>query len=283
MSEALKRTPLYPVYAEYPSARCIGFGGWELPVQFYGIQKEHDAVRQRAGLFDVSHMGEFWVTGRDAEKFIQKMTTNDASRLSPGQAQYTLMCNPDGGGVDDLIVYKLAPDRFMLVVNAANIAKDFAWLRGHLEGDADLADRSAETALLALQGPLAARILSRAAEDAGALAALKPFHFLENAVVCGRKALVSRTGYTGEDGFELYLDAGDAIPVWRGLLAAGGGGGPIPAGRGGRGCGRRGRRTACSRRASGRGTPCASRRSCRCTGRSCRRRSRRSKPACPCS
>jgi aminomethyltransferase len=231
MSELL-RTPLFPHYAGYPAVRCIDFGGWELPVQFYGIQREHDAVRGQAGLFDVSHMGEFWVTGQYAEAFLQRMTTNDVSRLSAGQAQYTLLCYPNGGVVDDLLVYKLTQDQYMLVVNASNIDKDFAWLSEHLIGDVVLENLSEQTALLALQGPLAAQILARVtAEPIGKLA---PFHFYHQAEVCGRKALVSRTGYTGEDGFELYLDSGDAPHVWRELLQAGEMDGLIPTGLGAR-------------------------------------------------
>jgi aminomethyltransferase len=230
----LQRTPLYPLYQKEgePAVRCIDFGGWEMPVQFYGIQREHDAVRTQAGLFDVSHMGEFELTGPQAGMFLQQMTTNDVNRLAPGQAQYTLMCYPDGGVVDDLLVYKLAADRFMLVVNASNIDKDFTWLKVRLPEGVTLNDRSAETALLALQGPLAENILSRVTETD--VRALSPFHFLENAEICGRKALLSRTGYTGEDGFEIYVDAADAPRVWQDLLAAGQRDGLIPVGLGAR-------------------------------------------------
>lgn len=229
----LKKTPLHPCYAEFPNARCIDFGGWELPVQFSGIVAEHEAVRLRAGLFDVSHMGEFMAVGPDAEKFLQRLTVNDVSKLAEGQAQYTLMCYPDGGVVDDLLIYKLERDRYMLVVNASNIEADFAWLSEHVEDDrVTLADQSEETALLALQGPLAESILSRVTDaPAGELGS---FRFLPEALVCGRKALVSRTGYTGEDGFELYLRAEDAPAVWSGLLAAGSADGLVPAGLGAR-------------------------------------------------
>lgn len=237
--DGLKRTPLFPCYGETEGARCIDFGGWELPVQFSGIQAEHEAVRRRAGLFDVSHMGEFLVTGPQAEQFLQRVTVNDVSRLLPGQAQYTLMCYPEGGVVDDLLIYRLGQERFMLVVNASNIGKDFQWLESHLPdaGDAavpavELTDCSDATALLALQGPAAARILARVTDaPAGELAA---FHFVEEAHVCGVQALISRTGYTGEDGFELYLRAEDAAAVWRGLLAAGKDGGLVPVGLGAR-------------------------------------------------
>lgn len=228
----LKRTPIFPLYAEHESVRCVDFGGWELPVQFSGIQKEHDAVRQRAGLFDVSHMGEVLVTGTFAEAYLQQLTTNDVSKLQDGQAQYSLMCYPDGGVVDDLLVYRISADQYMLVINASNIEKDIEWLKGHLLGDVVLEDKSDQTALLALQGPLAEAILSKV--TAAPLSQLKSFRFIPDAEVCGVKALVSRTGYTGEDGFEIYMGAGDAPAVWRGLLEAGRGDGLLPAGLGAR-------------------------------------------------
>lgn len=228
----LKRTPLYPVYAEYPGVRCIDFGGWELPVQFSGIQKEHEAVRRQAGLFDVSHMGEFIVTGKFAQIFLQQVTTNDVSKLVDGQAQYTLMCYPDGGVVDDLLVYRITADRYMLVVNASNIDKDFDWLREHLIGDVTLQNQSGETALLALQGPEAESILSKLTESP--IGELKPFHFMERAEISGIPALVSRTGYTGEDGFELYAEAGQAAALWKAVMAAGEPHGLVPAGLGAR-------------------------------------------------
>ncbi len=237
--EGLKRTPLFPCYGETEGARCIDFGGWELPVQFAGIQAEHDAVRQRAGLFDVSHMGEFLVAGPEAEAFLQRMTVNDVSKLAPGQAQYTLLCYPEGGVVDDLLIYRLGEERFMLVVNASNIGKDLQWLESHLpaagEGmvpPVELTDCSEATALLALQGPAAVRILGRVTD--APVGELGPFRFLEEAHVCGVQALVSRTGYTGEDGFELYLRAEDAAAVWRGLLDAGKDDDLVPVGLGAR-------------------------------------------------
>ncbi|NDI36264.1 glycine cleavage system aminomethyltransferase GcvT [Chengkuizengella sediminis] len=215
MSE-LKRTPLFNLYEKYPSARCIDFGGWELPVQFFGIQKEHEAVRNQAGLFDVSHMGEFIVTGKDAEHFIQHMTTNDITKLNLNQAQYTLMCYPDGGVVDDLLVYKISENEFMLVVNASNIDKDLEWLQKHITGDVIIENKSDQTALLALQGPNAEKILSRVTDND--IRSLSPFHFIHQATVCGVEVLLSRTGYTGEDGFEIYCSSEDAPIVWEGLL-----------------------------------------------------------------
>ena len=227
----MKQTPLYPLYERY-GAKTIDFGGWELPVYFSGIQKEHEAVREKAGLFDVSHMGEVVVSGPDALRFLQYLTTNDVSRLRAGQAQYSLMCYPDGGVVDDLLVYRLADDRFMLVVNAANIDKDLDWLHKHAEGDVTIDDISDETALLALQGPLAETILQRLTPVD--LSQLPGFHFVENAQVGETKALISRTGYTGEDGFELYAAASEAIALWERLLEAGREDGLVPAGLGAR-------------------------------------------------
>ncbi|MFK7693111.1 glycine cleavage system aminomethyltransferase GcvT [Paenibacillus sp. HJGM_3] len=229
----LKQTPLYPLYAKY-GAKTIDFGGWDLPVQFSGIQQEHDAVRGQAGLFDVSHMGEFYVSGAGALAFLQCMTTNDVSKLETNQAQYSLLCYPDGGVVDDLLVYKLAEERYMLVVNASNIDKDYDWLAQHLTTgeDVSLVNASDETALIALQGPKAETILAKL--TAAPIQALRPFRFVQDADVAGVKALVSRTGYTGEDGFELYVSSGDAAAVWEELLEAGAGEGLVAAGLGAR-------------------------------------------------
>lgn len=232
MAEALKRTPLYARHAAL-GAKMIDFGGWELPVQFEGILKEHEAVRTRAGLFDASHMGEFFVSGGDAEAFLQRLTTNDISRLQTGAVQYTLMCSPDGGTVDDLLVYRLGPDRFLAVVNASNIEKDWAWMQDHRKGGVQVENASDATALLALQGPAAAGIL-RAAARGFEPAALRPFRFAERVAVAGTAALVSRTGYTGEDGFELYVPAGRAEDVWDALISAGAPFGLLPAGLGAR-------------------------------------------------
>lgn len=233
--DALKRTPFYDLYSAYAESRCIDFGGWELPVQFTGIVKEHEAVRQQAGLFDVSHMGEFMVIGSGAEAFLQKMTTNDVSRLTDGAAQYTLLCYPNGGVVDDLLVYRLSEGRYMLVVNASNIDKDFQWLQEHLTsefGEVTLTNVSDETLLLALQGPLAETILAEVTD--APISTLKPFHFIERATVCGVEVLISRTGYTGEDGFEIYAPLDGAATLWNGLLAAGTPHGLTPAGLGAR-------------------------------------------------
>ncbi|MEC2343875.1 glycine cleavage system aminomethyltransferase GcvT [Paenibacillus barengoltzii] len=235
MSEsALRRTPLYPGYARYEGVRCIDFGGWELPVQFSGIQKEHEAVRERAGLFDVSHMGEFYVEGPEAERFLQHMTTNDVTLLQPGKAQYTLLCYPNGGVVDDLLIYHLEDGKYMLVVNASNIDKDWDWLQQHLPAEGvTMRNASDETALLAVQGPLAASLLSPLCEgeDPGAL---RPFTFIREARIAGIPVLLSRTGYTGEDGFELYVAAKQAQALWDVVMKAGESQGLLPAGLGAR-------------------------------------------------
>ncbi|MCG3085747.1 glycine cleavage system aminomethyltransferase GcvT [Anoxybacillus sp. LAT_35] len=227
----LQRTPLFPLYAEY-GAKTIDFGGWELPVQFSSIKEEHEAVRTRAGLFDVSHMGEFEVKGKDSLAFLQKMMTNDVAKLTDGRAQYTLMCYEDGGTVDDLLVYKKADDHYLLVVNAANIEKDFAWLSEHVVGDVELVNISNDIAQLALQGPLAEKVLQQLTTVD--LSTMKFFAFADHVDVAGVQTLVSRTGYTGEDGFELYCRAEDAPTLWRAILEAGKEEGVLPCGLGAR-------------------------------------------------
>ncbi|MDQ0917334.1 aminomethyltransferase [Paenibacillus sp. V4I5] len=231
VTSMLKRTPLFPIYTEH-GARVIDFGGWELPVQFAGIQKEHDAVRQQAGLFDVSHMGEVRISGEDALPFLQKLTTNDVSKLEAGQCQYSLMCYPTGGVVDDLLVYKLGDNNYMLVINASNIDKDLEWMQQNLTGKVDLTNISEETAMLAMQGPHAELILAKLTE--APIQSLKTFRFLSDVEVAGINTLLSRTGYTGEDGFELYVDQKDAVKLWKLLLGAGQEHGLVPAGLGAR-------------------------------------------------
>ncbi|MEX2472781.1 MAG: glycine cleavage system aminomethyltransferase GcvT [Gemmatimonadota bacterium] len=219
MTEALKRTPLHEEHVRL-DAKLVPFAGFEMPVQYpTGITAEHKAVRERAGLFDVSHMGEFMVTGPDALALIQKVSVNDAGKIEVGQAQYSAMCFESGCVVDDLIVYRFE-DRYMLVVNAANLDKDLAWIREHAEGlDVDVQDASDETALLALQGPGAREVL-RPLVDLD-LDDIRYYRFGEG-TVAGASAVISGTGYTGEDGFELYLPATAAPELWRKILSAGG-------------------------------------------------------------
>jgi aminomethyltransferase len=222
MAEHVKRTPLYEEHAKL-GAKLIPFAGFEMPVQYPdGVAKEHQRVRERAGLFDVSHMGEFLVSGNDAEAFVNYVVSNDVSRAVPGQAQYSMMCKEDGGIVDDLLIYKFQ-DRIRLVVNAANIEKDFAWIQCQLdereEFDVELVNESDEVALLALQGPISEGILA-SLTDAD-LASVGYYRFVEDRVA-GEPCVISRTGYTGEDGFELYCEPGVAAKLWTALLDTGG-------------------------------------------------------------
>ena len=227
-----RKTPLYDEHVRL-GAKLVPFGGFAMPVQYpTGIRAEHEAVRTAAGLFDVSHMGEFRVEGPGALELVSGITTNDPSRLSIGQAQYSAMCIEDGGIQDDLVVYRLGEDLFRLVVNAANLAADWAHVVEHAgEADAELTDESEEIALLALQGPAAPEILQPLASEA--LDPIGFYHFVEGRVD-DVPAVISRTGYTGEDGFELYVAASDAGRVWRRLLQAGESVGLVPAGLGAR-------------------------------------------------
>jgi aminomethyltransferase len=229
-SATLKRTPLFSLHREL-GAKLIDFGGWEMPVQYQGILEEHRAVRERVGLFDVSHMGELEVTGPGAMDSVQWLTPNDVSRLEDGRCHYSAFLTPRGTFVDDLLVYRRAADRYLLVVNASNAAKDFAWARGEARSGARVEDRSEDYALIAVQGPRSASLLGRVtAPDPGDL----PYYGFRESRVFGQDALVSRTGYTGEDGFEIYLPPESAEPVYRGLLEAGRGEGIAPCGLGAR-------------------------------------------------
>lgn len=215
----LKRTPLFEKHIQY-GGKLIDFGGWELPVQYgTGILAEHKMVRERAGLFDVSHMGELIVSGSGANDFIQSLITNDLEKIGDGETIYSPICRSDGGTVDDLIVYQIAKDDFFVVVNAANTDKDFAWFKKHCPAGILCENRSAEYAQLAVQGPLAEKILQTLTEFD--LATMKFFHFAQNVVVAGVNCLASRTGYTGEDGFELYCAAEKGPALWDAILAAG--------------------------------------------------------------
>lgn len=225
----MRRTPLAAAHRAL-GARLVEFAGWEMPVQYAGIRDEHLAVRTRAGLFDVSHMGEVELRGPQALAACQRATANDVGRLADGQAQYSLLVRPDGGLVDDIIVHRLSADRVMICVNASNRDADLAYLREHARG-AEVVDVSDETALLALQGPRATAIL--APLTGVALAALPRFCFATG-TVAGRRALVAHTGYTGEDGWELYCAAADAEALWAALLEAGTPHGVAPAGLGAR-------------------------------------------------
>lgn len=212
----LKRTPLYELYEKY-GGKLIDFGGWEMPLQYSKIVEEHHAVRNEAGLFDVSHMGKIDVTGKDAMAYVQKIFTNDVSKLSDGQAQYGLMCYENGTVVDDLIVYKNHEQHFMLVINAANIEKDLGWLHQHMGAYAvTLTNLTESLAEIAFQGPKAEKILQKYTKED--LSSIKFFHFKTEVDIHGFPYLVSRTGYTGEDGFEIYGSAEAIRGLWSLLL-----------------------------------------------------------------
>jgi aminomethyltransferase len=213
----LKRTPLFDGHVE-AKAKLVPFAGWEMPIQYAGgIRAEHEAVRTRVGMFDVSHMGEVETFGPDAEPYLQRVLTNDVSKMAVGGAQYSLICNEDGGVLDDVFTYRLAPDRFLTVTNAANHDSDFAWLRGHTEGfDVEITDVADRYAMLAVQGPVA-RDRLQPLSDRGLPARMQAGRRL----LRGREALVCGTGYTGEDGVELLLDPADAPAVWEELVRRG--------------------------------------------------------------
>ncbi len=231
MDDTLIKTALHDVHIAL-GARMAPFAGYEMPIQYPGgIRAEHRAVRTAAGLFDVSHMGEFTVRGPQAEALVQYLTVNDVSRAVPGQAQYSALCNENGCILDDLLVYRFA-DHFVLVVNASNRERDWKWVNGHAAGfDVEISDESENVALIALQGPACQAILDPQTDID--LDAVGYYRFAEGSVA-GAKCVVSRTGYTGEDGFELYLPVGSASAVWEALSVAGEPHGCAPAGLGAR-------------------------------------------------
>jgi aminomethyltransferase len=213
----MKRTPLYQVH-ESLNAKFTEFGGWEMPLQYSSIVKEHLAVRTVVGLFDLSHMGELEVCGQGANELVQKLSTNDAGRLTDGRVLYTLFCNETGGIVDDLLIYRHADNHYMLVVNAANIEKDLAWVETHNDTEAEVENVSEDTALIALQGPKAIDVLNPFVPERD-VSEISFFRF-EVDEVAGIPTVISRTGYTGEIGFELYVDANNAQDLWNALYPA---------------------------------------------------------------
>ena len=228
----LKKTPLNARHRA-SGAKMVPFGGWDMPVEYSGLSQEHLAVRTRAGLFDVSHMGEIEIAGKDALAAVQRISSNDASKLQVGQAQYSGLLTPKGTFVDDLLVYRLAPAHFLLVVNAGNIPKDYAWIAEQIEGvgDAIAVDASSRYALIALQGPEAVNVLQPLTEVD--LAGMK-YYWFAHGEVANVRATVSRTGYTGEDGFEIFVPPQSADKVWQAILQAGAAAGVIPCGLGAR-------------------------------------------------
>ena len=211
----------------------VPFGGWDMPVEYSGIVQEHLAVRMRAGLFDVSHMGEIEIAGKDALAAVQRISSNDASKLQVGQAQYSGLLTPQGTFVDDLLVYRLATSHFLLVVNAGNIASDYAWIAEHIKpaGEAVAVDASSRYALIALQGPAALDVLQPLF---GVDLASMKYYWFAHGEVANVRATVSRTGYTGEDGFEIFVPPQSADRVWLAILEAGKAAGVVPCGLGAR-------------------------------------------------
>lgn len=225
------RTPLYERHVAL-GARMVPFAGWEMPVQYAGLMEEHRCVRHDVGLFDVSHMGEVFVTGPNAFQAVQWLISNDISRLQDGQALYTVMCNEEGGVVDDLVVYRLEEERYLICVNAANRKKDFDWMVAHNPHGAVFTDASDQWGQIAVQGPAAATLMAQLSVTD--VTALPPFHSVDCTFAGVAGCLVARTGYTGEDGFEVFMPSLDAVTIWDALLAKGASLGVQPIGLGAR-------------------------------------------------
>lgn len=226
-----RKTPLYEKHVK-AGGKMVSFGGYSLPVQYTGIIAEHNAVRKQAGLFDVSHMGEVIITGKDALNYLQKVMTNDFTNLQDGKIRYTLMCNDQGGVIDDLLVYRYHSEKYLLVVNSGNKEKDVTWLNLQKFGDVQVNDISDVIGLVALQGPKSREILLQVASEDNIPE--KYYSFIDQANIQGSKCLISQTGYTGEAGYEIYCDAADTPKIWDLLLQAGKELGLIPCGLGAR-------------------------------------------------
>jgi aminomethyltransferase len=226
-----KRTPLYSRHQEL-GGKIVSFAGWELPVQYTGVIPEHTATRTKAGLFDVSHMGEVFVTGPEATESLQYLTCNDVTKLTDGKAQYSAILNEKGGVVDDIIIYRYAADNYLVCVNASNADKDFEWLKSHNKHNATYTNKSAEYGQVALQGPNAVKIVESIPELKSA-ANLEYFSFAD--IKLGQDTIIcARTGYTGEDGFEFFVPAKSTVSFWNLLLEAGSNFGLVPCGLGAR-------------------------------------------------
>ena len=227
----MKKTALYEEHLSL-NGRMVDFGGWQLPVQYTGIIEEHLAVRRKAGIFDVSHMGEFWILGKDAEAFIQYLVTNDISHLKDNQIAYSPMCYEDGNTVDDLLIHRYDKEKYLLVVNASNCEKDWQWINEHKRGDVQLENASDETAEIALQGPEAQNILAQLTDIN--LDNLAFYHFYPSVNLAGFEVLLSRSGYTGEDGFEIYVKNEYAEALYQKIMEKGKTFGLLPCGLGAR-------------------------------------------------
>ncbi len=227
----MKKTPLYEKHNEL-GGKIIDFGGWALPVQYTGIIEEHEQVRKAAGLFDVSHMGEIIIKGQDAEIFIQNLVTNNIIGAKEHRIIYSPMCYSDGGVVDDLLIYKYSEQHYLLIVNASNTDKDYSWIIQNAKGQVEVLNVSESYAQLALQGPKAEIILQKLTNTP--LAEIGFFRFKPDVRLDGVEAIVSRTGYTGEDGFEIYMNSESAVYLWEKILQVGKDEGLVPVGLGAR-------------------------------------------------
>ena len=216
MTSELKKTPLYQNYVD-SGAKIVEFGGWAMPVQFTSIKEEHNAVRYEVGMFDVSHMGEISIKGNDASKFVQYLLSNDTNNLTDTKAQYTALCNEEGGIIDDLVTYKIGDNDYLLIVNAANTDKDFAWVQKHApKFDVEVSNVSDQFGQLAVQGPKARDLVSGLVDKD--VSEMKPFDFQQNVTLFGKNVILSQSGYTGEDGFEIYCEAKDTVDIWNGFI-----------------------------------------------------------------
>ncbi len=226
----LRRTPLYQVHKAL-GARIVDFAGWEMPVQYAGVMEEHKAVRSSCGIFDVSHMGEIEIAGPKAEQACNMVATNNAERLVDGKCQYTIICNESGMALDDTILYRINSEKFIFCVNASNVEKIYDWLCARVGQVASVIDRSSEYGLIAFQGPKARGVLADITEDDTSV--IKGFHFAF-VTLCGVEVMLSRTGYTGEDGFEIFCPAASTAKIWNALMQAGSDEGITPVGLGAR-------------------------------------------------
>ncbi|WP_322555974.1 glycine cleavage system aminomethyltransferase GcvT [Staphylococcus haemolyticus] len=216
MTSELKKTPLYQNYVD-SGAKIVEFGGWAMPVQFTSIKEEHNAVRYEVGMFDVSHMGEISIKGNDASKFVQYLLSNDTNNLTDTKAQYTALCNEEGGIIDDLVTYKIGDNDYLLIVNAANTDKDFAWVQKHApKFDVEVSNVSNQFGQLAVQGPKTRDLVSGLVDID--VSEMKPFDFQQNVTLFGKNVILSQSGYTGEDGFEIYCEAKDTVDIWNGFI-----------------------------------------------------------------
>ncbi len=227
----MKKTPLYDEHLRL-GGKIVEFAGWQMPVQYSGVVAEHATVRERVGLFDVSHMGEIWVTGANAEAALEFLTCNRVSALVDGKAQYSAILNEQGGVIDDIIVYRFSKERFFLCVNASNADKDYEWLVKNNPTDAKITNASAEYGQIAVQGPKALDVVAPLVKGAD-LSTLKGFHVVEGEII-GTPVIIARTGYTGEDGVEIFIKADRTPDLWRLLLEHGASYGVLPCGLGAR-------------------------------------------------